>query len=86
MSKIQGKEAYNYGFLFGLVREQLAVFESAKYKKIGIWKKARGVSRQIKIEKLLLEIMRKKFESYSPEDAMNSLNDDLILTRSSRLQ
>jgi len=77
MTKIQGKEAYNYGFLFGLVREQLALLESAKYKKIGIWKKARAASREVKIEELFQEIMRKKFESYSSEDAMNSLEADL---------
>jgi|TARA_R110002074_G_scaffold349634_1_gene520354 hypothetical protein len=77
MSKIQGKEAYNYGFLFGLVREQLVLLESAKYKKIGVWKKARAASREIKIEELFLKIMKKKFESHSSDNAMNSLDADL---------
>jgi Mg2+ and Co2+ transporter CorA len=78
MAKIHGNDAYNYGFLFGLVREQLAVHESAKHKKPGMWKKARAASREAKLEKLLRKIMEKKLDSLSSSDAMSSLNDDLM--------
>lgn len=78
MTIVQGKDAYDYGVLFSLVREQLSILESAKYKKPGMWAAARAASREAKIEKIITKILKKKFDSLSPSDALNSLNEELI--------
>jgi len=78
MPRLDSKEIYLYGMMFSLVNDTLKLFEKCRHKKPSMWDKARGASRELKIEKILREILKRKLDK-NPNDQERGklLIDDL---------
>lgn len=75
---LDSEENYLYGMMFSLVRDQLKALDKARFKKSGVWAKARGASRELKIEETLRDILKRKSDRIPDEQVIQSLQVDLI--------
>ena len=77
MTKLDNKEIYLYGMIFSLVDDSLKLFEKCRHKRPSMWDKARGASREVKIEKNLVAIIKRKIDKTNDEEWGKYILDDM---------